>query len=266
MSYGVESLRGTKGRRVLAMFACSAAVALSAGSLGAGASTRHTDRSRTSVIAELPVISCPTTYGVQPPPSPFVPHQLPTTSVVHGLSYYSNGRITVLGPAGWACGALVAADGGQDLDVYPPGKPDYATSLAPKGARLVEVEVDYTGHLPGAELVCALFPNSAAAAEVKSVPLPCPTPTGEKTTALTPDVVTFIDPPGTSGSGAGSGGSLTSMGAAVYPQLSSASASADSVTVARLSCTLPKKRAALCAAIEGDFVVRNPPAYVPQAG
>jgi len=52
----------------------------------------------------------------------------------------------------------------------------------------------------------------------------------------------------------------------VYPQLSSASASADSVTVARLSCTLPKKRAALCAAIEGDFVVRNPPAYVPQAG
>ena len=96
--------------------------------------------------------------------------------------------------------------------------------------------------------------------------MPCPTPTGEQTTELTPDVVAFIDPPGTSGSGAGSGGSLTSMGAAVYPQLSSASASTDSVTVARLSCTLPKKRAIACAAIEGDFVVRNPPAYVPQAG
>jgi hypothetical protein len=254
--------------RTLAVLACVAAVGLSAGSLSAGASTRRTDHLRAPAITELPVTACTTSYGVQPPPSPFVPSQLPTTSVVHGLSYYSNGRITVLGPAGWACGALVAADGGQDLDVYPPGKPDYATSLAPKGARVVQVEVDYTGHLPGAELVCALFPNSAAAAEVKSVPMPCPIPSGEKTTALTPDVVTFIDPPGTSGSGAGSGGSLASKGASVYPQLSStdSSAATDSVTVARLSCTLPKKSASLCAAIEGDFVVRNPPAYVPQSG
>ena len=125
---GPRALAARRRRRAVAV-----AVSLSAGALGAGASTRRTDGIRTPVITVLPVISCPTSYGVQPPPSPFVPHELPTTSVVRGLSYYSNGRITVLGPAGWACGALVAADGGQKLDVYPPGKPDYRDEAGTQG-------------------------------------------------------------------------------------------------------------------------------------
>ena len=61
--------------------------------------------------------------------------------------------------------ALVAGDGGQKLDVYPPGKPDYASELPPKGAELVEVQGEYTGHIPGAQLVCRLVPQSAAASE-----------------------------------------------------------------------------------------------------
>ncbi len=212
-------------------------------------------------IGVLPVITCTTSYGAGSPPRPFVPHELPTTSSIHGLSFYSNGRITVMGPTGWACSALVAADGGQKLDVYPPGKPDYSTQPAPKGAELVEVEVDYTGHVPGVALVCGLFPNSAGASVAKESSYRCQKPASEKSTQLTPDVVAFTDAPGVKGSGTGSGGSLSSLGAAVYPQLSFGST--DSVNVSLLSCTLPTKDASLCRAIEGDYLVRNPPTYIP---
>jgi len=115
-------------------------------------------QSSTSLIGELPVISCTTTCGAPPNGTPFVAHQLVTNTAVRGLSYYSNGQITVLGPAGWACSALVAADGGQSLAVYPAGKPDYTATSVPKGAQIVEVFADYSGHIPEADLVCAFFP------------------------------------------------------------------------------------------------------------
>lgn len=232
---------------------------------GASASTHRTakktatTRSKVSApaVSVLPVISCPTSYGAGSGSSPFVPHQLPTTSGVRGLSFYSNGLITVLGPAGWACGALVAADGGQRLDVYPPGKPDYSVTIAPKGAALIDVDADYTGHLPGAGEVSALFPHSAAAAAVRQGGLQCPISAGERTSAWTDDIVKFTDPSGVVGTGAGSGGSLASTGVAVYPQLPFASNA--SVNISLLSCTLPSKMASLCSAILGDFLVRNPP-------
>jgi hypothetical protein len=211
-------------------------------------------------LSVLPVVSCPTIYGAGTGSGPFVAHQLPSTANVRGLSFYSNGLITVLGPAGWSCAALVAADGGQKLDVYAPGSPDYSETLAPKGASLIEVDADYTGHGPGAEVVCALFPHSAAATSVTQNSLSCPVPSGQVTVPLTSDVMKFTDPPGVTGSGAGSGGVLTSTGAAVYPQL--LSASNVSVNVSLLSCTLPKKSASLCRAILGDYLVRNPPVFV----
>jgi hypothetical protein len=243
------------------------ALALGMFSASVGAATRS--RSKHPELAvptkgALPVISCATSYGAGSGGSPFVARELPATSDSRGLRFYSNGLITVLAPAGWACGALVAADGGQELAVYPPGKPDYSTMLAPKGAELVEVQADYTGHLPGAELVCNLFPHSAAATEVRQSGLPnsaCMRLPGEEVTALTPDVVAFNDPAGVRGSGTGSGGSLRSLGAAVYPQL--ASGSGATVNVTMLSCTLPRTDASLCKAIEGDYLVRNPPTYTP---
>lgn len=224
---------------------------------------KHPTRPSSGVIGVLPVISCSTTYGAPPSGSPFVAHQLATTTAVHGLSYYSNGQITVLGPAGWACSGLVAGDGGQALAVYPPGKPDYTAVPVPRGAQIVEVFDDYTGHIPGADLVCGFFPHSAAASYVASGGMPCPNePAGEKTASLTSDVVTFSDAAGVSGSGSGSGGSLSSVGAVVYPQLPYGATASVSISV--LSCTLPTKQASLCRAIEGDFLVRNPPVYVPQ--
>ena len=127
----------------------------------------------------------------------------------------------------------------------------------------MEVQVDYTGHVPGIALVCDLFPNSAGVSAAKESSYPCQKPASEKSTQLTPDVVAFTDAPGVKGSGTGSGGSLTSMGAAVYPQLSFGST--DSVDVSLLSCTLPKTDRSSCTSIEGDYLVRNPPTYIPQS-
>ena len=105
----------------------------------------------------LPVISCKTTYGAGSSGEPFVARQLAASASAKGLSFYSNGLMTVLGPSGWTCEALVAADGGQKLDVFPAGSADYSQSIAPKGTSLVEVQGECTGHIPGADLVCALF-------------------------------------------------------------------------------------------------------------
>jgi len=250
-----------------------AVVLMSVGVLAgpAGSSTHRTAKKSTTAttsstsISELPVISCATTYGGPTPASPpFVASQLPTTTTTKGLSYYSNGLITVMGPAGWACSALVAGDGGQNLSVYPPGSPGVgnAATTTPKGSQNVSFTLEYTGHIPGADVVCSFFPKSAAAAFVQSAQQSCVgLPAGEKTSQLTPDVVTFVDPPHVAGAGEGSGGSLTSIGAAVYPQLPFGGD--DSVNVEVLGCTLGGKLAQLCRPVEGDFLVRNPPAYVP---
>jgi hypothetical protein len=251
-------------RRVLVVLGVLTVVVGAASVAGATNKPKIKGPSTSTTIRALPVISCTTTYaGGQPSSPPFVAHQLPSTSTASGLSYYSNGEITVLGPAGWACRALDATDGGRSLAVFPPGKPDYTATEPPKGAQLIEEFADYTGHIPGADLVCALFPHSTAASEASSGGETCPpSPAGEKTTTLTSDVVTFVDPPGVAGSGSGSGGSLTSFGAAVYPQL--AYGADDSVDVSFLSCTLPQKEASLCRAVQGDFLVRNPPTYTAQ--
>lgn len=229
-------------------------------------STKSRTTSTTSSVAvrELPVVSCDTSYADGSDKSPFVADDLATTTTAHGLSFYSNGLLTVLGPSGWTCAALVAGDGGQSLVVYPAGAPNYADVEIPKGAAVVQVLGDYTGHIPGADMVCGLFPKSAAATYIEQGGETCPTlPAGQKAKQLTPDVVTFSDSADVVGSAAGSGGSLTSTGAIVYPQL--AFDDQDSVNITQLSCTLPKKLASVCSAITGDFVVRNPPSYVPQA-
>ncbi|HXQ60036.1 MAG TPA: hypothetical protein VN799_08045, partial [Acidimicrobiales bacterium] len=210
-------------------------------------------------VAALPVVPCPTSYAAGNNPHPFVPNELPAAVPARGLRFYSNGLMTVLGPAGWACSALVAADGGELLDVYPPGQPDLSVTVISPGSQVVQLEVDYTGHGPGAGLICPLFPDSPAATFESG--LPCPTlPPAESTLRLTDDVVAFSDPPGVRGTGAGSGGPLRSLGDAVYPQVKPAEPPGG-VTVAVLSCTLASNVDPLCMSIQADFLVRQAPVY-----
>jgi len=242
-----------------------AAVLLSACGSGASGTNTTTTRSASPAAAPpsttvLPVVSCPTSYGAGNGSGPYVPRQLPAEGSVTGLSFYSNGLLTVLAPTGWTCGALVAADGGQRLDAYPAGQPDYSAQEAPPGAELVQLDVDYTGHGPGALLICPLFPGSPAVTFLQGAP-PCPTrPSAETTTHLTDDIVAFRDPPGVKGTGAGSGGQLESSGDAVYPRVGTNEPSGG-VSVAVLSCTLPSDLRTSCQTIETDFLIRRAPSY-----
>lgn len=251
---------------VVALTACGASLPASSSGGGRGAppgapplSTTPTTMTTNPFVETLPVTACPTTYGAGTR-RPFVASRLPTQGGTAGLSFYSNGLLTVLAPTGWSCSALVAADGGERLDAYPPGGPDLSTTSPAVGTELVQVDGEYTGHGPGALFICPLFPGSPAATFMHGTP-PCPeAPPGQVTTPITADVVTFRDPPGTRGSGAGSGGALTSIGAAVYPQVGRPEP-AGGVPVDVLSCTLDTARSRLCPAIEADFLVRYGPSY-----
>ena len=210
-------------------------------------------------VTTLPVTPCVTSYGAGTR-HPFVARRLPAGAGSAGLSFYSNGLLTVLAPAGWSCSALVAADGGERLDAYPPGSPDLGTRDAAPGTELVQIDGEYTGHGPGALFICPLFPNSPAARFMQGSP-PCPkAPPGQLASPITADIVGFRDPPGTRGTGAGSGGALVSTGAAVYPQVGSPEP-AGGVPVYVLSCTVDAARARLCPAVEADFLVRYAPSY-----
>ena len=129
----------------------------------------------------------------------------------------------------------------------------------------MQLDTDWTGHGPGAQLICPLFPSSAAATFLGGASLPCPAAqAGEQVAHLTDDVVTFQDPVGVRGSAAGSGGPMASLGAAVYPQMRPEPQGG--VTVAMLSCTLQPAQAALCQTIEADFLTRNPPVFTGTQG
>jgi hypothetical protein len=215
-----------------------------------------------NVIATLPVVPCNTTFGVEQT-EPWFPRRLAVSIPSpqrRSLSFYSNGFITLLGPRGWACSALVAGDGGQALGVYPPGNPDPTMELPRAGSELVLAETDYTGHGPGEQLVCGLFPNSEAHASMQQARMlsECASPpAGETDSHLTSDIVLFDDPPGVHGSSAGSGGALSGHGVLVYPQ--SPSASPSGANVAKFSCTLSRPAQNLCPTLIGDFVARSYP-------
>lgn len=153
--------------------------------------------------------------------------------------------LATVGVLGTACGAPAVAGPAAGLRVYSNG---VLTVLG-----------------PGAMLVCPLFPGSPAVTFFQGA-LPCPTvPSGQTTTALTDDVVSYRDPPGVAGTGAGSGGALASSGDAVYPRVGPTDPSGGA-SVAVLSCTLPAATAALCQAVEADFLVRRAPEGNPAAG
>ncbi len=233
---------------------------MGAGGMAGAAKTSELHATPAPAFTVLRVVSCPTTFGGGPIAHRFIPKTLPADGNLHGVSLYTNGLLTVMGPSGWVCNGLVAGDGGENLVVAAPGSANASTSGGTlPGQAAVEFDAEYTGHLPGAQFICPLFPDSAAAAFADSGGLKCGTsPDREHLDHLTKDIVTFSDPAGVRGTGAGSGGKLTSVGMAIYPQLAP---SPESINVFELSCTLPKKLAADCSDIEADFMVRNAPVY-----
>ncbi len=205
----------------------------------------------------IAVVACAARSGVGATSQPPIPARLSaavTTRTAARLRFYSDGYIVVLAPSGWTCTGLEAADGGQSLSVFPTGESDpLGTVAVAAGAAAVTARFDYTGHGPGAALVCGLFPASVAARFADQTGGCTKVPAREVIRHPSRDVATFLDPPGVSGSGEPSGGTNPASGAVLFPQLSP---EPGSVNVAKITCTAPKPLAALCPAILNDFVTR----------
>ncbi len=198
----------------------------------------------------LDVVTCPTTFGADAgEPTPAQPKHLAVAlskRVAARLAFYSNGRITFLAPKGWSCDGLVAADGSEQLQAYPPGK---APKPGGKVGESVLVVSDYTGHGPGAQLVCPYFPDSAATDFFGPEGPACPAlPERRIVQHETDDIATFTDPVGT-------------VGEVVYPQVPDDASIGVPVTYAE--CTIRGARTTLCTPILDDVLARRPPAVAP---
>ncbi len=213
-----------------------------------------------AAIPVVPVTRCTTVFGTSDTTTPWVPTQLPVSLPRRSASrvaFYSNGFVTVLAPRGWSCAGVDAANGGRSLSVFPPGRADPLGADRPASDTAgVTVLVDYTGHGPGAQLVCSLFPRTRAAALARSI-IDCPgPPPREAVERPTPDVALFRDPPGVAASGSPSGGRSAASGVAIFPQLNP---EPSSVPVAKATCTLPPATSGLCSAVIADFLTRSLP-------
>ncbi len=68
-------------------------------------------------LVALPVVECPTLYGIANPPSDAVKPITEPSNVPSSLANYTDKShyMSVVGPRGWQCSALDAADGTQGL-------------------------------------------------------------------------------------------------------------------------------------------------------
>jgi hypothetical protein len=203
----------------------------------------------TLTLVALPVVECPTEYGIANPPSDAVKPITVPSDVASSLVNYTDKShyMSVVGPRGWHCSALDAADGTQGL------------FIAPAGTSVTTPAISYTKDLRegiaassggGAQmpywLTCAAMPDLGVTGD-----LPCPKiPAGERFTRIDHTTADFIDPPGVAGIGTPSGGRYPALGQIRYspPPIPSMGDVA-----AEITCTLPASDASLCQTIIDGF-------------
>jgi hypothetical protein len=184
---------------------------------------------------------CATTYGAgekHPARATHATLAVSATTAARLTAFAGGGTPVVLGPRGYACSALVGADGGVHVRLAPAGAGTSGPTVD------VEVEGSCVGCI--ATLACGLFPHAA-----KDTGFTCytPSPKAERVARLLPNVRAFSDPPGVKGSGVPSGGALRATGAIVYVP--------DRATfAARVTCALPTSLASLCQSVIADFLAR----------
>ena len=211
------------------------------------------------VSAALPVVACPSSYGLTRPPTRFPATQTITlpASEAGQLSYYSDQARSVrpiLGPRGWACSAGVGADGSVGISLFPPGG-------SASGPELVEAHNDSACIGCIYSDACPLVPHVAAELGMGATAPPCgpaqPARQGETWLAGSPaqtpsgnDAVSITDPPGVKGYAAASGGQYQASAVLLY---SWPSPGTGNPNVSTASCTLPPAKADLCTTILTTF-------------
>lgn len=197
------------------------------------------------VTASLPVVSCPTSLGVDQPAVP-LPRTRPVSvpqALAAGLSLYADtqGVMQILGPKGWSCTAAYGADGSGGVTVYPRG----AGASSP-----VAIAGSETSACAGCTLsqACPLFPSAAKALR-SALGLACParSPAAETVAPIAAGIVAFEDPPGVKGAGQPSGGRYPANGVLTYhPSAPDGSW--------QETCTLPASEKDVCTAVLNTFV------------
>ena len=218
-----------------------------------------------TTVATLPVVACPSTYGIGAAPPPKYPDtwqlKLPVdvTSEVAFYSDQSRSVQPVLGPKGWSCTASIGADGSTVLALLPPGGPNVA--IVP-GSPTTDKEFVYA-YSPSAcqgciaNLVCSVFPS--AIEQLGYAGQSCPTlPPAETdefssgSVAAGYGTVAFVDPPGVQGTGG-----ADSPNAAIGTLRFGIPPGAGQASAVLLSCVLPASLKPICAATNQEFVAQN---------
>jgi hypothetical protein len=195
----------------------------------------------------VPVRSCPTTYAVQGG-SLRRAHPASLSANVPAalrgqLVFYSNGYVSLLAPRdGWACSAIVGADGSYGMTLVPVGqrKTDFAH-------RQISGQFEFNG--PGASLACTYFPEA-----LRGFAVGCTnrTPAQERSTRLSRSAVAIEDPPLVTGTLDGSGGQYPTNGVLTFNARRGTAAQEG-------TCTLPDVQHLVCTTILNDFLSRYAP-------
>jgi len=197
------------------------------------------------VTASLPVVSCPTSVGINRP-AVSLPRSRPVAvpqALAAGLSVYADtqGVMELLGPKGWSCTAAYGADGSGGITVYPSGEGP-SSPVAIVGSE--------TSACAGCTLAqaCRLFPGAATALR-NALGEACPArlPVAETVATVAAGIVAFEDPPGVKGDGQPSGGQYPANGVMTYhPSAPDGSW--------QETCTLPASEKDVCTAVLNTFV------------
>jgi hypothetical protein len=196
----------------------------------------------------LPVVECPTEYGIANPPSDAVKSVTVPSDVAPSLANYTDKShyMSVVGPRGWHCSAIDAADGTQGLFIAPLG-----TSVTEPIAYTKDLREGIAASSGGSAqmpyfLTCAAMPDLGVTGD-----LPCPkVPAGERFTRIDHTTVAVIDPPGVAGIGTPSGGRYTARSQIRYSPPPIPAMGDDA---AEITCTLPASDMNLCQTIIDGF-------------
>lgn len=203
--------------------------------------------------AALPLVACPTSYGVEPSASPpvlpaSISESVPT-DLASQLAVYTDqrGEMKLLAPTGWVCNASYGADGSGGVSAYPSGETLPSGHLTSDSTAEAIVGSETSACAGCAQTQASPLFSTAAADCAQNYPGSCGTlPSGESEEQIKAGVVGFLDPPGVAGDGNPSGGEYPANGVMTYHSGDDNGSWLD-------TCTLPYSQRALCTAVLNNF-------------
>jgi hypothetical protein len=225
--------------------------------VGSSTTTTNSSNPTAPIAASLPVVACPTSYGIQPAPPPKnlpsalqvqVPADLASQVAVYADE---DGVMDVVAPTGWNCTASFGADGSGGISVTPSGTVLPQSNALPAGSGVEAIVATQNGGCAGCASyqACPFFTTAA-----QSGPSPCNStpPSEEQVTQLGSNIVGFEDPPGVAGDANPSGGEYPANSVMTYNPGSSGRLTSSWLE----TCTLPYSQQRLCTAVLNDFAAR----------